>query len=1648
MATHLVTGLGGPAGFGENALSVGDDNSSGFIDLRQIFPRGINVFGVVYQGLFVNNNGNVSFGVPIGSASRSAFAPGSRPVIAPFLSDVDTRGGAFAPSPGGTSTGANRVWYDIDTFDKSITVTWDDVGRFAVQTDAANAFQLRLTAVPGGIQGDDFNIQFRYEAINWDISTAGRIAYTVISSGNGLNVVHLPGSGDSAGLLALDEGSNVNAPGHYEFRSRAGQIESEFSVGPVRIVEGSGSAPRMVAITIQRTTAAGAGSVSYSTEAASALAYQDFLPRSGTVFFEPGNTSQTILVPLIQDFAPEGAEAFLIRLSNPNGGTLANDTGTVQIIDDDLAAPATPTLSLQAAPTRESAGTMLFTATLSAAQPTALVASYSLAGGTASTADFDPTGGTITFAPGQTKASFAIPIVADTDVEAIQEFTVILESAALPGQTVLATGTILDDDGFSVSDVVVTEGEGAAVASFIVSLGSPLTETATVTFGTSSGTAAQGLDYKALNGILTFAPGITSQTVDVAILGDTDNAEPSEQFSLVLSAPSSNTGIVDGTATALIIDDDGITVGDATVTEINGSTFVDVGITLAHPAANAVSVDWQLVFGTADFFDFDANAFGTVFFSPGDTSETITIEVKADTIVEGNETFRVVLSNPVASAITDGSGTVTIIDDEELPLIVDIADHEAIDAAGGDVPVAMTVFLNRLSSEPVTVDVALFENGATKGVDYIDAPGTVTIPAGKLSATFEVTLLRADGPEANENITLAISNPTGGAVLAVPEGVTSATANLGITGYATLFDLLPPEVSDAREGEFAAAPPTYTLSRRGDLSAEQVVGWAVDSHRSLFPIDDNDLVATAGTVTFAPGQETVSIPVAVVDDTAFERNESFMLRLVELPAGSAIGIEPITGVNIRNDDTAISIFAPGSPYLGLEGGGGPISAPNFRVEIDGDRSLARTVTWTITGSGANPADAADFKAMTGTLSIPAGQDQVTLVIPVQDDTVIEPREDYTVTLSNPGKGATFAQASASSIITNDDTSGTLSITKASQAEGSSGGTTTYAFTVTIDPAPPRNFNDFFTWKVTGGGRPNTLPADPADFGASKFPSGGLLFGPSQATFAIDVPVAADTAAELNESFTLTLFDNDGIAISTASAVILNDDTNLSIAATSANKPEGSGAAATPYTFTVTRTGDLSKSTTAKWSAAGISGSGTTPANAADFPGGVLPSGTVSFAPGQKTQLVTVNVAADRLVENNERFAVTLAAPSAGASITTASAGAIIQNDDKAGTGTLAIARLRASRAEGQSGSTDFTFQVNRTGSLTGPAAVDWSVTGGGISGTGGATASDFAAGVLPSGSVTFAAGEAAKVVTIPVKGDSAAELNESFTVTLANASHGVLLGTASATGLVWNDDTPGTGTLSIARLAAQKAEGASGTTAFTFTVARTGPLTGTASADWAVTGGGVSGTGTANAADFAGLQLPSGRVSFAAGQASAAVTVNVAGDIAAELNESFTVTLSGLQAGVALGTATATGTILNDDFVSTAASQALRGTAAIDTFVLGGGIDTVLGLAGRDLFLFQPAALGDGATNATSFGDFSPASGEKLDLSAIDAITGPGNHAFTFIGTAPFTAPGQLRWQDAGGSRTLFGNVDADTTPELTIILSAAGPVQASWFVL
>lgn len=122
----------------------------------------------------------------------------------------------------------------------------------------------------------------------------------------------------------------------------------------------------------------------------------------------------------------------------------------------------------------------------------------------------------------------------------------------------------------------------------------------------------------------------------------------------------------------------------------------------------------------------------------------------------------------------------------------------------------------------------------------------------------------------------------------------------------------------------------------------------------------------------------------------------------------------------------------------------------------------------------------------------------------------------------------------------------------------------------------------------------------------------------------------------------------------------------SIAGSGLTQNEGSGSS-TPFTFTVTRTGDTSGAATVNYSVTGIGGN---PVDANDF-GGTLPSGQVQFLAGQSvSEPVTLSVSGDTNAEGDERFAVLLSSPSDNARLDVAMMTGTINNDDQPGQATI------------------------------------------------------------------------------------------------------------------------------------------------------------------------------------------------------------------------------------------------------------------------------------------------------------------------------------------------------------------------------------------
>jgi len=156
--------------------------------------------------------------------------------------------------------------------------------------------------------------------------------------------------------------------------------------------------------------------------------------------------------------------------------------------------------------------------------------------------------------------------------------------------------------------------------------------------------------------------------------------------------------------------------------------------------------------------------------------------------------------------------------------------------------------------------------------------------------------------------------------------------------------------------------------------------------------------------------------------------------------------------------------------------------------------------------------------------------------------------------------------------------------------------------------------------------------------------------------------------------------------------------------------------------------------------------------------------------------VTLDVAPDDLIASGLQLAVLPAGDGTDTSIafTTPPAGPLVS-----------LAALSADRAEGDAATTPFTFAVTLSQASASEETVRWTLTGRG--GTA-ADAADFVGGVLLSGIVTFAAGETSQVITVGVQGDTVVEADEGFSLFLSDASAGLALGAAVATGTILDDD--------------------------------------------------------------------------------------------------------------------------------------------------------------------------------------------------------------------------------------------------------------------
>ena len=629
--------------------------------------------------------------------------------------------------------------------------------------------------------------------------------------------------------------------------------------------------------------------------ATSAVAGEDYTAATGTLTFTPGDTSKSITVNILDDTVFEQAsEMFKLVLSNPAGALIASNEGEVLlIINNDDQNPAitvtAPGLVSTGSPgatasdpegrlsvVEGDSGTTDVTLTITHAMVVGWIDSFvatikrtsNLGSATAGSDFTDFNTQPIIIEAGETETTFTLSITGDEADEDDKTFYLTIRRAPQAGiitnsnaEDFLLEVTIVDDDGMpSAPAAPVLEARNAALAvSWTAPAdngGSAITDydlryrekpasgdpawtelddttastatTATIT-GLTSGTEYE-VQVRAQNAIGEgpWSPTATGMpALTLSITAEETTAVSVGQDSTTFDE---SVGTVDFTVTLSAASTETVTVGYATQGIPDGDPIID-----GNNATSAVAGE-----------DYTA-ATGTLTFTPGDTSKSITVNILDDTVFEqASEMFKLVLSNPAGALIASNEGEVLLIinNDDQNPAITVTApglvstgspgatasDPEGrlsvVEGDSGTTDVTLTIthamVVGWIDSLVATIKRTSNLGSATAGSDFTDFNiQPIIIEAGETETTFTLSITGDEADEADEAFYLTIRR--------APQA--------GIITNSNAEDFLL-EVTIVDDDGIPSAPAAPTLTgSAGQLTAN----WTPPSEDGSSAITDYDL---------------------------------------------------------------------------------------------------------------------------------------------------------------------------------------------------------------------------------------------------------------------------------------------------------------------------------------------------------------------------------------------------------------------------------------------------------------------------------------------------------------------------------------------------------------------------------------------------------------------------------------------------------------------------------------------------------------------------------------------------------------------------------------------------------------------------------------
>ena len=1101
----------------------------------------------------------------------------------------------------------------------------------------------------------------------------------------------------------------------------------------------------------------------------------------------------------------------------------------------------------------------------------AVTVTYALSGTATGGIDYTlPNPMTVVIPIGMTTETIEITTLEDSVLEGDETLTVTLTHASTTagmvrlGTPTTATTPIGDGDAtvtVDVATVAETVNEGEA-QTFTVKLSGSVSMDVVVGYATANGSATAA-DYSgSASGTVTIPAGETDGTIIVPTTEDV-LAEDPETFMVTLSGSDlpANVTLRHGTAEATIQDDDPLAArvfGPDYVAEGKAATYT---VTLSGATSSANVVLDYTVSGTADVNDDYQAPSGKLTIARGRASGTIVIQTITDDVSDVDETLIVTLADPTEQTTT---GTVTLETASDTTRISAAGTAiVSVRAAAATVNEGDGARFTLTLSETATSDVDV--SYSTDGLSDPEVTGTVRISG--TSATFTVDTPEDRQAEADQTFTVTLTTATGSVEL----GTTTAEVTIRDDDPLTVsVRSLEQTVVEGGTGVTGSEEATFEVKLDGGTgSAAVTVTYALSG------------TATGGTDYTLPNPMTVVIPIGMttetieittLEDSVLEGDETLTVTLTHASTTAGmvrLGTPTTATTPIGDGDATVTVDVATVAETVNEG-----EAQTFTVKLSGSVSMDVVVGYATANGSATAADYSG--SASGTVTIPAGETDGTIIVPTTEDVLAEAPETFMVTLSGSDLPAnvTLRHGTAEATIQDDDPLAARVFGPDYVAEGKAA-----TYTVTLSGATS-SANVVLDYTVSGTADVND------DYQA---PSGKLTIARGRASGTIVIQTITDDVSDVDETLIVTLADpTEQTTTGTVTLETASDTTRISAAGTAivsvraaaATVNEGDGARFT-LTLSETATSDVDVS----YSTDGLSDPEVT--------------GTVRISGTSAT--FTVDTPEDRQAEADQTFTVTLTTATGSVELGTTTAEVTIRDDDPLTVSVRSLEQTVVEGGTGVTGSEEATFEVKLDGG-TGSAAVTvtYALSGTATGGT------DY---TLPNPmTVVIPIGMTTETIEITTLEDSVLEGDETLTVTLTHASTTagmVRLGTpTTATTPIGDGDA--TVTVDVATVAETVNEGE----AQTFTVT----LSGLVSEDVIVAFATMDGSATAGAdytEEVATLVI-------AAGDRVGAITIDTLEDTLEEGDETFkvTVTLSSPPPNVRLREATATASIRDANTLS------------------------------------------------------------------------------------------------------------------------------------